>query len=248
VDSGGGFAWGALGLEPGHAVSYATSGLRTGRWYHVALTWDGLVTRGYLNGALACSTPYPATNAPVHPSIPNNAGYWRQLSLTFNNIAVGNSYSTSPDRFWKGLMDEVRIYNRAVSDAEVRALYEEAFPADPTAHIATVDFSNDPDGDQDVTQYFADETLYVTLRDVNIDPADPRFTARLMLHQPGLAGPRGTVSIVKNMEMQPDGSFTAAIPLARFHPGSVRVAIQADNRSPGYSLQRVSMITILPEP
>ena len=116
------FMWGALGLEPGEAVSYTEDGLQTGRWYHVALTWDGLVTRGYLDGTLANSTPYPDTNAPVHPDISGNAGYWRQLSLTFNNIAVGNSYSTSPDRYWKGMVDEVRIYNRALTGAEIVSL------------------------------------------------------------------------------------------------------------------------------
>jgi hypothetical protein len=116
------FMWGALGLEPGLAVAYTQNGLQAGRWYHVALTWDGLVTRGYLDGTLANSTPYPDANSPVHPSISGTAGYWRQISLTFNNIAVGNSYSTSPERFWKGMVDEVRIYNRALSAGEVSGL------------------------------------------------------------------------------------------------------------------------------
>lgn len=114
----GEFVFGALGFGSAHF----TQSLEAGRWYHVILTWDGEATRGYLNGDLCFTVPYPAPDASVHPAIPNGAGYWRERSAELANIAVGNGYSTDPGRHWKGLIDEVRIYGRAIRPEEAAVL------------------------------------------------------------------------------------------------------------------------------
>jgi hypothetical protein len=241
ASSQGEFQWSALGLDPGGTTSfYMLSGLQTGRWYHVTLTWDGLVTRGYFDGTLACSTPYPAANA-TYPNLPNTMGYWRQLTLTFNNIAVGNSYSTSPGRYWKGMVDELRIYNRALTAAEILALSGRTAPVEPSKYfVTTIGFSDDLEGDQDVTEFVQGETLYIRLRDVDIDSAERSSNPRVFLTQ---KVKRGTIRETVLFTPQSDGSFLGSCSLARFQKGAVEIAVYM-NGTHGEKLSRISRINI----
>ena len=43
---------------------------------------------------------------------------------TTNKATIASETSLNPDAFFKGLIDEVRIYNRALSAMEIKALYE----------------------------------------------------------------------------------------------------------------------------
>ena len=69
-------------------------------WSHLALTYDGSALRLYVNAALVASTP--ATG---------------QLPISGGNLEIGGS-SLSGARFG-GLIDEVRVYDRALSAAEL---------------------------------------------------------------------------------------------------------------------------------
>ena len=71
---------------------------------HIALTYDGSVTRLYINGSLAATSG-------VHTETFNN-----QLSLGFT---IFNNYGES--RF-NGQIDEVEIFNRALLQAEIQAI------------------------------------------------------------------------------------------------------------------------------
>ncbi|MCK4947892.1 MAG: LamG domain-containing protein [Candidatus Aureabacteria bacterium] len=117
--STGMFVWGALGFGSG----VITNSLQPNLWYHVVFVWDDINTYAYLNGALVLTTPYPDPDSSVHPNIPGTAGEWRLLSLTFRNVAIGNGYGQDPNRWWKGLVDEVRIYNRVLDAYDVDKLY-----------------------------------------------------------------------------------------------------------------------------
>jgi len=208
-----------------------------GQWHFLCATFESsptlMKTLLYVDGQFAGHDERAAVHGSTSATSP----------LTVGSRAPGSTQG------YTGFIDEVRVYRRLLAADEVRRLYDSVQPDPDTApYVVTLGFSNDPDGEQDVTEFFADETLYITLRDVNVDPANPRFTARVFLQQPGLKGPRSSVAITQNMVLHPDGSFTAAIPLTRFHAGAVRVAILADNRAPGYWLQRVSLITIMPQP
>lgn len=85
----------------------ATMGdLRTGTWYHGALTYDGSALRLYLDGAVVASTPL-AGPVDQDPTIP---------------VAIGNQPPGAGDRGFHGLIDDARILQRALGEAEVAEL------------------------------------------------------------------------------------------------------------------------------
>src|SRR2546425_3544426 len=75
--------------------------LSTDVWYHVALTYDGTTAKLYVNGVLKDSRAYSV-------SLPDG-----------NLFHVGEG--VSGDR-WNGLIDELRVFSRALTDAEIAAL------------------------------------------------------------------------------------------------------------------------------
>ncbi len=72
-----------------------------GQWVHVAYTWSGAENRLYLNGQAVA----------VNNSAPPGGGQGLALALETNG--------PSP---WQGLLDEVRVYTRALSAAEIGQL------------------------------------------------------------------------------------------------------------------------------
>ncbi|MDP8218716.1 MAG: LamG domain-containing protein, partial [Candidatus Theseobacter exili] len=119
--STGEFCIGALGM----GVGQFTPSLEADKWYHVVYAWDNANGYGYLNGKLVFTTPHPDPDSSVHPNIPNNAAYWKERSMDFRNVVIGNGYSTSANRHWKGLVDEVKIYDRVLLSNEVADLHSQ---------------------------------------------------------------------------------------------------------------------------
>ncbi len=97
------FAYGAVGGIPG-------STLQTGQWYFVAMTYDGAYVTLYLNGEV--DVKYPKTG---------------DTRTNTNALAIGRhggeADQQGDDKFFNGSIDEVRIYNRALSPEEVRFLW-----------------------------------------------------------------------------------------------------------------------------
>jgi hypothetical protein len=81
-------------------TQYPVSGTK---WIHIAATYDGSTMRLYIDGDLEDSMPGP-------PSIATNA------------LAVGIGAQSDGTNRFRGEMDDVRIYNRALSQAEIDAL------------------------------------------------------------------------------------------------------------------------------
>ena len=83
--------------------SYLDSGQSpaTGQWQHLAATYDGTVARYYVDGVEVAAR---ATSGSVGTS-----NVWR----------IG-AYGGTPGGFFDGLVDDVRIYNRALSAGEVQ--------------------------------------------------------------------------------------------------------------------------------
>ena len=79
----------------------APSALAAERWTHLATTYDGSVLRLYVNGTLAGSTAAPAR--------------WPPRRGCCASVATA-----SGAEWFAGLIDEVRVYNRALSAAEVQ--------------------------------------------------------------------------------------------------------------------------------
>jgi hypothetical protein len=89
-------------VKPNGKFEWAVSNepLEINRWYSVAGTWDGKMLRLYRDGALIVSASHPGKIAPT------------------NDAAL----SWSDNEAMCGLLSEVRIYGRALSDAEIRQL------------------------------------------------------------------------------------------------------------------------------
>lgn len=83
----------------------ADTPLPTGRWVHLAGTFDGKTMRLYVDGEERGTMERAG---PIHPSA-------FPLSL--------GSYEAGHPAFFTGLLDEVKLYNRALSHDEVRAQY-----------------------------------------------------------------------------------------------------------------------------
>jgi hypothetical protein len=77
-----------------------TLGLNT--WTHLAMTWDGSVVRLYVDGAEIASGPAPGT-----------------LLTSTGNLRIGGNALRG--EFFAGLIDEVRIYDRALSATRIGA-------------------------------------------------------------------------------------------------------------------------------
>jgi hypothetical protein len=95
--------------------------LQTNRWYHLAATFDNAANqvRVYLDGAQV----YVNNSATLDPTA--NSGL----------LFLGRSQRT--DEYWAGSLDDLRIYNRALSSTEISAIatsasatgyYLDAFP------------------------------------------------------------------------------------------------------------------------
>jgi Concanavalin A-like lectin/glucanases superfamily/FG-GAP-like repeat len=70
-------------------------------WSHIAVTFDGSNIKSYLNGDLK--------DTEAHSGL---------LSVTTNDLIIGNNISTS--RTFSGKLEEIRLWNTARSDAEIR--------------------------------------------------------------------------------------------------------------------------------
>ncbi len=89
----------------GGNCDFSQGALTANAWQFVVATYDGTVTRHYINGALSATSPTCTLGAAA-----NN-----------NDLYLGGRASDA-SRF-AGLIDDVRIYNRALSADEVHNLY-----------------------------------------------------------------------------------------------------------------------------
>jgi len=99
-------------VNPWSIVSTIT--IPEGKWSHIAATYNGTTMNLYINGQLAGSL--------VSGSVGTTAAS--------TNVLIGASYySNSPNNFFKGKIDEVRIWSLARSQSEVLAnMYNEISP------------------------------------------------------------------------------------------------------------------------
>jgi hypothetical protein len=99
TDAAGGLA---TELSPGgRTTAPLASGavITDGNWHRVAFTWDGTSRRLYVDDALAA------------------ADVQQNLAAATGKLVLGAAKNMAPGSFWTGLLDDVRIYNRAVQPA-----------------------------------------------------------------------------------------------------------------------------------
>lgn len=91
-----------------YGFSEAASPVITGCWNYIAAIFDGTSQKIYLNGKLVL-------NAPVT--------FGEMAGCAGTEMRFGNWWSTDPVSF-KGKLDEIRIYNRVLTFAEIEKLYK----------------------------------------------------------------------------------------------------------------------------
>ena len=75
-----------------------------GSWMHAAATFDGTTMRLFIDGVEEASLDAPG------------------LTINANSLAMGIGAQSDGTRYFQGQMDDVRIYNRALSEGEIRKI------------------------------------------------------------------------------------------------------------------------------
>ncbi len=88
-------------------------------WAHVAATYDGTDMRLYVNGTEMASLPLTG-QIDTNPSV---------------LAAIGNQPDGADNRPFDGLLDDVRIYNRALTDSEIALLVDPDANQPPSANF-----------------------------------------------------------------------------------------------------------------
>ncbi len=81
-------------------------------WYHLVVTYDNYYMSFYVNGELQQKVP---------------KGY-ETMFLKTDSVVVGNTASKKNDRWSQGIFDDIQIFNRVLTDKEVKELYEAPNP------------------------------------------------------------------------------------------------------------------------
>jgi len=122
----GNFRTGGGGTQPGLAIAKfsgtnvfrfytgqndyvsGTTNFSTNTWYHVVGTYDGSNIKIYVNGVLEGTQPY--TGTPLTTTEP---------------LVIGRMYGNYSGYYHNGLINQVRLFNSAVSASQVTELYNE---------------------------------------------------------------------------------------------------------------------------
>ncbi len=88
-----------------HVINEATTTVTAGKWYHAAVTYDGTTVRLYINGVEDANWPEASMSAP-----------------SADTYQIGCHYSGF--RHFDGVLDDVRVYSRALCADEVAAVYQ----------------------------------------------------------------------------------------------------------------------------
>ena len=143
----------------------------TGIWHHVAGTYDGETIRLYVDGAEKASRAVSG-----------------QLQVSTTPLYIGNKpLSSYPGDRFKGIIDEVRIYNRALTGAEINVTRTNTAPSSNGLALYfsfnNIDGNTCPDSSpfgNDGTNHGAEWVSSFEWRDVGgatvIPPTAPHFT------------------------------------------------------------------------
>jgi hypothetical protein len=100
------------GAQDNISIAYTS-----GQWNHIAFTYDGAYMKGYLNGELVAG---PTESV-------------RSIQPISDPLVIG-ARSDARKHFYQGLLDDIRIYDRALSSEEITGLAQRADPAPRAAH------------------------------------------------------------------------------------------------------------------
>jgi hypothetical protein len=90
-----------------HLENTANASIAQNKWVHFVVTYDGSKIKYFNNGVMTSSYDYNKA-IDTHPE----------------DLFIGASFPGSLEMF-NGMMDEIRLYDRAISDSEVTALFNQ---------------------------------------------------------------------------------------------------------------------------
>jgi hypothetical protein len=90
-----------------YTLQYSHAKTDSTQWHHGAVSWDNGRLRFYVDGVLDKDTVFPSTD----------------LITQFPDTAVLQIGFCDGGGFFIGKLDDIRIYNRALSDAEITAIF-----------------------------------------------------------------------------------------------------------------------------
>jgi len=105
----------------------STSSLSVSTWTFVTATYDGVTARIYFNGV---DQETSLCNQNLNVVVPTLSG--GTIDTNTNDVTIGAAYFSAIGNQFDGLVDEARIYNRALDAVEIRNLYY--FGPGPVAH------------------------------------------------------------------------------------------------------------------
>lgn len=82
--------------------------LNYGTWHHIVGTWNGTTLKLYLDGEIITSTHSEQT-----------------FTRNFQRVKIGYISNIANPKYFNGLIDEVRIYERALTASEIQKRYAE---------------------------------------------------------------------------------------------------------------------------
>jgi hypothetical protein len=143
------------------ASNYITGStvLSTGSWYYVAATYDGTTGTLYLNG--------------VNDTDTISSSYSGYPTTHIGNLYFGRLYSGGLWEF-NGTIDDVMVFNRSLSAAEIVALY-----ANQSTRYLETNFTSLPDASYNFKAYTQDRAGNVNFtetRTVTVDTTAPSIT------------------------------------------------------------------------
>lgn len=133
VENGGGDPQHAAGYAGGTGDAWDNNGvnIQDGAWHHiVATTTNGGGTEVYVDGSLEATSVGPANIQDVSPG---------------NELWIGNNAGAS-GRMWDGRIDDVAMWDRVLSAAEVSEIYNAGTGGTPLALLLTDLDDDDNDG------------------------------------------------------------------------------------------------------
>jgi len=93
-------------------------------WHHVAITYDGKAEHLYVDGVETDSKP--------------RAG---KISVTNKHLSIGaikKTDTSNPYDFFNGIIDEIRIYNRALTADEIQLVMKLPTSVEPVGKLASI--------------------------------------------------------------------------------------------------------------
>jgi len=110
-----------------HVVHFPVDGSFNGVWHHLAGTYDGTNLRLYIDGKLKVSATHTGS-----------------ITHSVFNVTIGTN-AQEKERFYNGAIDDVRIYNRALTQDEIAVIYADKTTSKITSNIPDVEIAKDPE-------------------------------------------------------------------------------------------------------